>query len=199
MAKVLIVDDDRLILATLAAGLRHAGYKVFEASSGETALELFSEIAPDLMVLDVRMGELSGLDVAAQLQETQTPILFLTAYGDDEIVRNAIKYGAIGYLVKPIDVPQLIPAIETALARAVELRQQREMAGHLHTALDQKRETSVAVGILMERHGMDSDQAFELMRQHARSQRRKMIEIAEEIVHAGQVLSREDEVVQKTP
>lgn len=194
MTKVLIVDDDRLILATLAAGLRHAGYEVFEANSGELALERLPEIAPDLLVLDVRMGEVSGLDVAGRLQETQIPILFLTAFGDDEIVQNAIKYGATGYLVKPIDVPQLIPAIETALARAVELREQRVMTGHLHIALDQKRETSVAIGILMERHGLDSDQAFDLMRQRARSQRRKMIEVAEEIVQAGHVLSREGEV-----
>lgn len=194
MTKVLLVDDNRLILATLAAGLRQAGYEVFEAGSGEQALERCPEVAPDLMVLDVRMGELSGLDVAGRLQETQIPILFLTAYGDNEILQDAIKYGAIGYLVKPIDVSQLIPAIETALARAVELREQRVMTGHLHTALDQKRETSVAIGILMERHGMDSDQAFELMRQRARSQRRKMIEIAEEIVQAGHVLSREGEV-----
>ncbi|MBI3773026.1 MAG: response regulator [Gammaproteobacteria bacterium] len=198
MTKVLIVDDDRLILATLAAGLRHAGYEVFEASSGEQALEQFSGIAPDLMVLDVRMGELSGLDVAERLQESQIPILFLTAYGDDKIVQNAIKYGAIGYLVKPIDVPQLIPVIETSLARAIELREQRAMEEHLRTALDQKRETSVAIGILMERHGMDSHQAFELMRQRARSQRRKMIEVAEEIVQAGHVLSCEGELTQKS-
>lgn len=192
MTKVLLVDDNRLILATLAAGLRQAGYEVFEASSGEQALERCPEVAPDLMVLDVRMGELSGLDVAERLQETQIPILFLTAYGDNEILQDAIKYGAIGYLVKPIDVSQLIPAIETALARAVELREQQVMAGHLHAALDQKRETSVAIGILMERHGLDMEQAFELMRQCARSQRRKMIEVAEEIVRGETVGSKED-------
>lgn len=199
MTKVLIVDDDRLVLTTLAAGLRHAGYDVCEASSGEQALELVPTVAPDLIVLDVRMGEISGVAVAEQLQGSRVPILFLTAYGDDQIVQTAIKFGAMGYLVKPIDVSQLIPAIETTLVRARELRESQEMEGHLRVALDQKRETSVAIGVLMERHGLSSDQAFELMRQRARSQRRKMADIATEVVRAGDVLSFEDKITQKSP
>lgn len=183
--RVLVVDDDRLVLATLAKGLRHWGYEVAEASSGETALKLALETNPDVVLLDVNMPRISGLEVAKSLRaQTMIPFIFLTAYGDADIVKQATEHGAMGYLVKPVDISQIVPAIEAALARGKELGQLRETEMQLSTALANSRETSIAVGILMEREHLDRHSAFDVLRDYARSQRRKIKDVAEELIRA---------------
>lgn len=189
--RVLVVDDDRLVLATLAKGLRQWGYEVAEASSGEIGLKLALETNPDVILLDVNMPRMSGLEVAKMLRaQTTIPFLFLTAYGDTDIVKQATEQGAMGYLVKPVDISQIVPAIEAALARGKELGQLRETETQLSTALADSRETSIAVGILMEREHLDRHSAFDALRDYARSQRRKIKDVAEELLQAIEFANR---------
>ena len=190
--KILLVDDDRLILSMLGEGLRAAGYETLQASNGEEAITLAEGQHPDLAVLDVRMPGMSGLQVAAHLREkTRVPFIFLSAYGDMDVVSEGVGYGGLVYLVKPVDVAQLIPAIESALVRAQELRALQDTGAQLNTALAASRSTSVAVGLLMERHRISEAQAFERLRSFARSQRRKVQEVAQEIVDASGLLNLE--------
>ncbi|MGE4126260.1 MAG: response regulator [Pusillimonas sp.] len=134
--KLLIVDDDRLVLAMLSKGLKNAGYTVAQASSGEQALTIRDSFQPDLAVLDISMPGMSGLTLATRLTETNPiPFIFLTAYADEETVREATRCGAIGYLVKPVDTAQLIPAIEAGLARATEIAQLQKSEENLTHAL----------------------------------------------------------------
>jgi response regulator NasT len=189
--RVLVVDDDRLVLATLAKGLRQWGYEVAEASSGEIGLKLALEANPDVILLDVNMPRMSGLEVAKMLRaQTMIPFLFLTAYGDADIVKQATEHGAMGYLVKPVDISQIVPAIEAALARGKELGLLRETETQLSTALANSRETSIAVGILMEREHLDRHSAFDALRDYARSQRRKIKDVAEELLQAIEFANR---------
>jgi response regulator NasT len=182
---ILVVDDDRLVLATLASGLRQAGYRVTEARSGAEALRHAQEAAPDLALLDVRMPDISGIDIAARFAvEYRIPFLFLSAYGDAQIVGQANGFGALGYLVKPLDVSQIVPSIEAALARAKDIRALSEKGAQLTLALESGRETSMAVGILMERRGLSRREAFDVLRNGARSQRRPLKEVAIEMVTA---------------
>ncbi len=182
---VLVVDDDRLIVTTLARGLRNLGYTVLEATSGEDAIALAQQDPPDIALLDVRMRGLSGLDVALHFRDKlKVPFLFLSAYGDAEIVKEAAESGALGYLVKPLDVPQLVPTLEAAIARAQEIRALKETETQLNTALASGRETSTAVGILMERGRLDREGAFNLLRNRARTQRRKINELSTELIDA---------------
>ena len=110
--RLLIADDDRLILSTLGQGLRDAGYEILEASDGKAAVHLCEPAQPALAVLDVRMPGMSGVEAAHLIrQNTDIPIMFLSAYGDMEIVKLAIEEGALGYLVKPVDITQIVPAI----------------------------------------------------------------------------------------
>ena len=90
----------------------------------------------------------------------------------------------MGYLVKPADISQIVPAIEAALARGKELGQLRETEMQLSTALANSRETSIAVGILMEREHLDRHSAFDVLRDYARSQRRKIKDVADELIRA---------------
>lgn len=189
--KVLLVDDDRLVLATLASGLEQAGYAVQACASAEEACRVLGVERPDIAVLDVRMPEQSGLDLAKHLllAHPGVPFIFLTAYGEEDVVQQAIENGAIGYLVKPVDIPQLIPAVEAAVARAADLWKLRNTEQQLQTALNENREVSMAVGLLMERRRLNRQQAFEVLRTTARTQRRKIGEVAEEILSAAELLN----------
>ena len=132
---ILVVDDDRLILFTLAKGLRDAGFTVIEAGSGEQAIEMCADFTPDLAILDMRMPGLSGLDVARWLKENNgAPFIFLSAYDDQETVQLAVAEGALGYLVKPVDVPHVLPTLHAALARAKELHKLKQNEQHLQHA-----------------------------------------------------------------
>lgn len=188
--KVLLVDDDRLVLATLSSGLEQAGYAVQVCASAVEARRVLDMELPDIAVLDMRMPGESGLELAKHLLEhPDLPFIFLTAYGEEDIVRQAIEHGALGYLVKPVDVSQLMPAIETAVARAADLSSLRETEQQLQTALNENREVSMAVGLLVERGRVSRQQAFNTLRVKARTQRRKIGEVAEEILSAAELLN----------
>lgn len=190
-AHILIVDDDRLVLATLGQGLRGAGYRVTEASDGASALQLVAKTNPDLALLDVRMPGMSGVELAERLaSEYQLPFIFLSAYGDADIIERAKELGALGYLVKPLDVPQIIPSLEAALARAAQIQSLKDTGEQLSQALESGRETSMAVGILMERRGLDRQGAFDALRSYARSQRRRVHDMAADIVNAVETLNK---------
>lgn len=190
--RILVVDDDPLVLFTVAGGLRDAGYEVLQAGSGEEAVELLqlhgAEV--DVALLDVRMPGLSGLDVADRLRSTQgPPFVFLSAFDDAETVRQAAEYGALGYLVKPLVVHQIVPTIEAAVARARELRGLHADKDQLRAAASGRQMVSMAIGILMERNGIDRERAFRVLRARARSQRRKLSDVAADIVEAAELLT----------
>jgi response regulator NasT len=184
--RLLIVDDDRLVLSLIASGLMDAGYDVTTAESAEDAEAwLASGERPDLAILDVRMPGHGGLYLARRLRELDhIPFMMLSAYSETQIVEEATANGALGYAVKPLDIPQLIPAIEAALARANELQDLREMRQHLQKALDAERNISVAIGVFMVEHGLKRSDAFNMLRDTARKQRRKLAEVADDVVEA---------------
>jgi response regulator NasT len=115
--KILVVDDDRLVLATVTHGLAKAGYEIIDADNGDDAILLARQHRPDLALLDIRMEGMSGFDVAAYLRESlQTPFMFLSAFADDDTVAQVKALGAVAYLVKPLDIAQIVPTVEAALA-----------------------------------------------------------------------------------
>ena len=91
--------------------------------------------------------------------------------------------------LKPVTIAQVAPAIEAALARGQELRKLRETEANLNVALASGREINIAIGIVMERSRVDRQGAFDILRIHARSQRRKISDVAEEFVKAAEVIN----------
>ena len=185
---ILVVDDDRLVLAALAEGLRGAGYRVTGAAGAEDALATAARDAPDLALLDVRMPGMGGIELGARLREDGVPFLYLSAYGDREAVEGALEKGALGYLVKPLDIQQIVPSIETALIRARDLAKLRETEAQLSTALSGTRDISMAVGLLMMRDRINREKAFEVLRANARAQRRTVADIASELLTSAEKL-----------
>lgn len=180
---LLLVEDDRLISATLAGGLKAHGYAVSIARSAEEALPLLEGVDFDLAILDEQLPGMNGLDLAEVLREAYAlPVIFLTAFSDPVRVRQAVEKGALAYLIKPVDVEQLLPTLRTALARAEEIRLLRDTGHNLQRALDERREISIAVGILMERLQIARQPAFEMLRKNARAQRRRIEDVARDMV-----------------
>ncbi|EKD35381.1 MAG: sigma-54 dependent DNA-binding response regulator (NtrC-type regulator), partial [uncultured bacterium] len=119
---VLIVDDDPSILEVLEARLQAAGYLVRRASSGPAALELLKKHPIDILVSDMKMPEMSGIELLAETYGIQPhlPVIFLTAYGTIPDAVDAVKAGAVDYLTKPFDGKELVKKIRTILSSVPE-------------------------------------------------------------------------------
>ena len=189
-AHLLLVDDDRLILTTLASGLRASGYRVSTAESVDDAQALLtSGVRPDLAVLDMHMPGRDGLELAQRLRDLEhLPFLVLSAYSDPTTVERAAQLGALSYMVKPLAISQIRPTIEAALRRAQELDALRQAQLQLQEALNGDRDISVATGITMMQYRLQRSAAFELLRCAARAQRRKLAHVAADIIQSSEAL-----------
>lgn len=183
---IMVVDDDRLVLATLVAGLKQAGFDIIEADNGDDAILLARKHKPRLAILDMRMQGKSGMDVARYLAaNTDTGFMFLSAFGDSDIVDEATRIGALGYLVKPLDVRQIVPAVRAALSRSME----RATAPSPAASEPLAREELIALGILMERLRIDFNGALEALQSQARLENKAVNELATHMVTAANRLN----------
>lgn len=121
--RVLVVDDDPDIVSILRRGLAYEGYTVDTASDGNEALAKVRQAEPDVVVLDIMMPGLDGVEVARRLRETDdVPILMLTAKGTTADKVEGLDSGADDYVVKPFDIDELLARVKSLLRR----RQPRE-------------------------------------------------------------------------
>lgn len=195
--KILVADDDIFTLTSITSGLSKAGYEVISAPDGEQAVQLGLKERPDLAILDIRMPGISGIEAARKLRlQGQINALFLSAYSDRDVVELATQEGALGYLVKPINIQQLIPAIEAALKRSAELQKLQKKEVDLTDAINRNREISVAVGIYMERFSTDEQNAFDALRNYARFEQMKLALLAQSLLRDTQHRSQLLEAIQ---
>jgi response regulator NasT len=190
--KILVVDDDRLVLATVTHGLAQAGYEVIDADNGDDAILLAREHRPDLALLDIRMEGKSGFDVAAYLREyLQTPFMFLSAFADDRTVEQVKALGAVAYLVKPLDVGQILPTVEAAFATIAQRRAEQAAAPARPAAASDGKDDIVptAVGILMHRYSLQRAEARERLARLADAEGRSIAAQAERLVEAVEMLA----------
>lgn len=185
-AHLLLVDDDRLVLTTLCRELQHFGYAVSPAESLQDALDLLkSGLRPDLAILDIRMDDGDGLELAQYLHAFDNlPFIMLSAYSDTATVRKAANIGSLAYMVKPINASQLIPTVESALRRARDIRVLKDQATQLQRVLNTDRAIDVGVGITMAQNRLGRLAALEVLRQSARTQRRKLSNLAHDLIQA---------------
>jgi response regulator NasT len=183
---VLIAEDETIIRLDLKEQLEAVGYRVCgEARNGQHAIDLARSTEPDVVLLDVKMPEVDGIEAARRImQERSVPILLLTAYTDEKLVRRAADAGVFAYLVKPFSANDLIPAIETAVARHEELAALREEVATLGDALAARKSIERAKGLLMEREGMTEGEAFARLRRASQLSGQSLKVIADAIVAA---------------
>ncbi len=181
MKKILLVEDDPLISHNITRTLSKAGYRVVAARSVATGYQHSRVEDFDLLLLDIGLPDGSGLELAQRLRRENhlSPIIFLTAYEDEQVVAQAIACGAHSYLVKPVATNQLLPLIATALA---SLERHSNQTNTLISAIDRSRTVSTAVGILVERKRWTTDAAFDAMRRWSRKHEVKIEAVAQQIV-----------------
>lgn len=187
--RVVIADDESIIRMDLKETLQRMGHIVVgEAGDGRSALELVKAHKPDLAILDVKMPQMDGIDAAAQIaRDRMAPVLLLTAYSQQDLVRRAMDAGVYSYVVKPFTESDLAPAIGMAIARFAEFSSIADQAASLATALETRKVVDRAKGVLMDRFGLKESDAFRRIQQQSMNTRKSMREIAEAILIAHEV------------
>ena len=186
--KILVVDDDRLVLATVTHGLAQAGYEVIDADNGDDAILLAREHKPQLALLDIRMEGKSGFDVAETLRDAyRIPFMFLSAFADEATRVKVQELGALAYLIKPLDVGQIVPSVEAAFAR-LRGAERAAATGRPEDALADP--VPLAVGVLMHRHSLPRAEAWRRLHKLAEEQRLSPQAQAERLLGAVEELAR---------
>ena len=187
--RILVVDDDRLVLATVTHGLAQAGFEVIDADNGDDAILLAREHRPQLALLDIRMEGKSGFDVAETLRDAYgIPFIFLSAFSDDATIAKVRALGALAYLVKPLDVGQIVPAVEAAFARLGEPASSPPALAVPADALADP--VPLAVGLLMHRHSLLRADAWRRLQRLANEHKTSLSAQAERLLAAVEELAR---------
>ena len=173
---ILIVDDDPMIRLLLQGGLNAERFSVSATDSGSDAIAMCDANPFDFVILDYRMPGKSGLDVASTLHRQQIPFIMLSAFADETIVQRAARFGALGYLVKPVTPKQVELAIDTALIRFSEI-------GNLSRAIEVSGVVGIAVGLVMVTYGLSRMRALEKLRLFCRPRNRTLKEVSLEVIN----------------
>ncbi len=180
--RILVAEDEALIRMDLVEMLIEAGYEVVaEASDGAQAIELAQLHKPDLAILDVKMPILDGISAAEKIIAI-APVLMLTAFSQRELVERARDAGVMAYVVKPFSIGDLVPAIEIAISRHLQMRTLADEVADLHERLETRKTIDRAKGILMQALNLSEPEAFSWIQRAAMDRRLTMKQVAEAVI-----------------
>jgi AmiR/NasT family two-component response regulator len=184
--RVVVADDESIVRMDLREMLESLGYLVVgEAGDGESAIHLARELKPNIVIMDIKMPGMDGIEAGRVLTEERiSPVLLLTAYSQQDLVGRAKEAGVMAYIVKPFHEADLAPAIEVALRRWQEFRSLEKEVEDLKEALETRKLVDRAKGILMDTQGLSEADAFRRIQKTSMDQRKPMKEVAEAIVLA---------------
>ena len=185
-SRVVVAEDEAIIRLDLKEMLEEEGFDVVgEAADGDAAVRLAHEQRPHLVIMDIKMPGLDGLQAAERITEQDlAAVLILTAFSQRELVHRAAEAGAMGYVVKPFQKSDLMPAIEIALARYSQLSALKKETASVSEQLAVRKLVDRAKGVLMDRDGMSEADAFRFLQKRAMDERRSLRAVAEEILGA---------------
>ncbi|WKZ33124.1 MAG: response regulator [Thermodesulfobacteriota bacterium] len=187
--KVLIAEDNPKTRLFLKNQLELLGYQVEAVSNGQAAVEMAAELDPILIILDVKMPQMDGIDAAKAItSKGPVPIILITGLSSDEMATKAIESGVFAYLVKPVTKKQLEPAIKLAMARYREFKSLKVEVDDLKDAIETRKLVERAKGILMKRCNISEEEAFKLLQSHSQKENKKMREIAEGIISVSKLM-----------
>jgi two-component system, response regulator PdtaR len=187
--RVIVADDESLIRMDLREMLTNLGYLVVgEVADGRSAVNQARELRPDIVIMDIKMPDMDGIEAAKILTEERiAPVVLLSAYSQRDLVDRAREAGVTAYLVKPYKEEDLTPAIEVALARFREFQELQQQVLDLQTALETRKLVDRAKGILMDKQGLSEADAFRKIQKMSMDNRKPMKDVAEAIILAHQV------------
>jgi response regulator NasT len=185
--RIVVAEDEALIRMDLIEMLGEAGYEVIaQASDGAQAIELVHEHKPDLAILDVKMPVLDGISAAEEIIAT-CPVLMLTAFSQRELVDRARDAGVMAYVLKPFTINDLVPAIEIAISRHLQMKSLATEVADLHDRLETRKLIDRAKGLLMKALNLSEPEAFSWIQRAAMDRRLTMKEVAEAVVNPSAV------------
>jgi two-component system, response regulator PdtaR len=180
--RIVVAEDEALIRMDLVEMLVDAGYDVIaEAGDGVQAIELVKAEKPDLAILDVKMPILDGISAAEEII-SHCPVLMLTAFSQRELVDRARDAGVMAYVLKPFTINDLVPAIEIAISRHLQMKSLADEVADLHQRLETRKLIDRAKGILMAALNLTEPQAFSWIQKAAMDRRLTMREVAEAVI-----------------
>ena len=180
--RILVAEDEALIRMDLVEMLQGAGYEIVaEATTGQEAVDLAILHKPDLAILDVKMPVMDGISAAEKII-TLAPVLMLTAFSQKELIDRARDAGVMAYVVKPFTISDLIPAIEIAISRHLQMRSLAEEVADLHERLETRKLIDRAKGILMKALNLSEPEAFSWIQRAAMDRRLTMKQVAQAVI-----------------
>lgn len=187
--RIVIADDEAIIRLDLKKMLEDLNYEVVaEAADGIQAVDAAKAYKPDVVILDIKMPGMDGIDAAKVITEQKiAPVLLLTAYSQIDLVNRAKEAGVFSYLVKPFKSTDLMPQIEVTVARWESMQKIEEESKSLEDKLETRRSVDRAKGILMDQYGLKEQEAFRRIQVQSMNTRKSMREIAEAIIIAHSV------------
>jgi two-component system, response regulator PdtaR len=182
--RVVVAEDESLIRLDIVEILRDNGFDVVgEAGDGETAVQLATELRPDLVVMDVRMPQLDGIKAAERLtRDHVAPVVLLTAFSQKELVEQASEAGALAYVVKPFTPNDLLPAIEIALSRYQQIVTLEAEVADMVERFETRKLVDRAKGLLNEKMGLSEPEAFRWIQKASMDRRLTMHDVAQAII-----------------
>jgi response regulator NasT len=192
MAKrVVIAEDEAIIRLDLKEILEGEGYEVVgETGRGDEAVELVAQHEPDIVILDIKMPGIDGIEAARRISaDHRVAVLILTAFSQRNLIEEARDAGVAAYLVKPFQRGELVPAIAVATARFEEYRaiedEHTRLAEDVPSHEDKLKTRQMvdrAKAVLMDAHGLGEDVAFSFIQRTAMDRRARMQSVAQEII-----------------
>ena len=180
--RIVVAEDEALIRMDLVEMLGEAGYLVVaQAGDGAEAIALVAEHKPDLAILDVKMPILDGITAAEEIIAT-CPVLMLTAFSQRELVDRARDAGVMAYVLKPFTINDLVPAIEIAISRHLQMKSLATEVADLHDRLQTRKIVDRAKGILMAALNLSEPEAFSWIQKAAMDRRLTMKEVAQAVI-----------------
>ena len=180
--RILVAEDEALIRMDLVEMLQGAGYEVVaEATNGQEAVNLANLHKPDLAILDVKMPVMDGISAAEKIISL-APVLMLTAFSQKELIDRARDAGVMAYVVKPFTISDLVPAIEIAISRHLQMRSLADEVTDLHDRLETRKLIDRAKGILMKALNLPEPEAFSWIQRAAMDRRLTMKQVAEAVI-----------------
>lgn len=182
--RVVVAEDEAIIRMDLQELLQEEGYDVVgECGRGDEAVRLVRELRPDVALLDIKMPGMDGISAAREISADRlAAVVLVTAFSQRELIEEAGDAGVHGYVVKPFERHDLVPAIEIALSR---FRAESLLVEQITTAegrLEARRTIDRAKGVLMDRHGLNEQAAYDFIQKTAMSSRRQMRDVAQDVV-----------------
>ena len=189
--RVLIVDDESLIRMDLRDIIESCGHEVVaEGTNGVEALALCKKHKPDIILMDVKMPELDGIEAARQIGfHHEAPVVLLTSYSQQDLIDKARDSGVYGYLIKPVREEQLVPSLEMALGRYKSDAQLREKMAELEQSLEDRKIIQKGTGILMELYSISEVEAYNRIRTLSMNKQISIIETCNLIIKQSNKLN----------